>query len=297
MEQTEITQRCETTTTKKDTFYIDENEGTSLLDRFFAFWRYHGILKVCIVMNITLFFIFFLASLENDLDVLLPILAAVLFFFIIFNLSCLISYFTCDDIIFAARGGYLDVIEKELAKGVNVNLTYSFRKSTPIFDAVSTGSLKTVRFLVERGADIMAYNNEGLTLLHFAKTPKMVKYLLHLGCKIDETRNHLRRSPLNHAICLSRLKVAQCLVEEGADVNLVSKDGMNALAHALKYESLFCRSSKSLIEAILIKGGDAKHSFSSWCIPYESCQSYALVWSSPSINALFAKFDQSSANV
>ena len=62
---------------------------------------------------------------------------------------------------------------------------------TTMHDAAKTGSISTVKFLLEKGANIDARNDEGYTMLEVAISArkfKMVKLLLDRGAYLDSAR-------------------------------------------------------------------------------------------------------------
>ncbi len=72
-----------------------------------------------------------------------------------------------DNILWAAKNGNVDQIEKFLDSGVDVN----FRDpngTTPLSMAAFAGQLKSVELLIEKGADVNAKNNDGRTAMHGA---------------------------------------------------------------------------------------------------------------------------------
>lgn len=87
-------------------------------------------------------------------------------------------------------------------------VNYSMSTTKDLLHRVSLyGRLDMVKFLVQKGSDVNAVNNDGETALHYAS--------FH-----------------------NRLDVAKFLVEAGADVNAVNSDGETALDHASSNENI-----------------------------------------------------------
>jgi ankyrin repeat protein len=77
-----------------------------------------------------------------------------------------------------------------------VNVKSKYYK-TPLFNAVNSGNLATVKYLIEQGTDINAkdYKNE-TPLFHAVKNGnlKVIKYLLEHGADIN-IKNHENKTP------------------------------------------------------------------------------------------------------
>ena len=88
-------------------------------------------------------------------------------------------------------------------------------------------------FLIERGANVSAANDEGITPLHLAAWPEMAVLLLRHGAEV-EARAKDGSTPL---LVLSaepeREDVMAVLLEAGASVNATGDDGQTALDIAL----------------------------------------------------------------
>lgn len=273
-------------------FTIDEEEDNSLKERLTSFCQYHPYLCAPFIISFFLFpvisFSVFLSRPQEPIVVLLN-LSGVYFF--LFSLISFILSFTSVKLLLAASSGKLDKIDEELRKGVNINVTSLGYSSSAIFQAVKSGRLRTVKFLIERGADIHSFDAHGLSTLHHSSSAKMTEYLLFLGVKVDETRHMSRMTPLHLAIIWHRFDIAKLLVERGANVHLEDASGYSALPYALRCSSVFSNKSNDLIEAILRAGADTRQGFTSCCIRYESCESYAKIWNSSTINTLISKIN------
>nr|WP_320110180.1 ankyrin repeat domain-containing protein [Wolbachia endosymbiont (group B) of Chorthippus parallelus] len=106
----------------------------------------------------------------------------------------------------ATKNSHLDVLEKLIKEGANVNERNKYG-NIPLHWAASYGRLSTVEELIEKGADINAKNNNGNTPLHWA-------------------------------VKSSHLEVAKFLISNHADVNAKNKDGWTSLHFAAAYGNL-----------------------------------------------------------
>ena len=110
--------------------------------------------------------------------------------------------------------------------------------------------------LLARGADPNLQDYRGNTLLHLLATEKgrtdpstVVRLLLSHGAGL-EIRNRQHETPLMAAVARKNVKVAQLLIEAGADVNVSSKRG-NPLIGSL----IFCDPEKVAILKLLVDAG------------------------------------------
>ena len=116
---------------------------------------------------------------------------------------------------------------------------------TPLHIAASCGLLEVTRVLVERGASINARDSSGRTPLHpFDAYGKLeapfddtyfdvVRYLLEHGIDVDAQDNTEHSTPLHVASLWGGFKVAQLLLDHGADINVRNKGGLTPLQGTL----------------------------------------------------------------
>ncbi|ODA66650.1 mxaJ protein [Methyloligella halotolerans] len=119
-------------------------------------------------------------------------------------------------------------LEKWLADGAD--------PTQELFNAVTANDPDRIRFLVEQGAKIDAFNNQGSAPIHMAassKSPETVELLLELGANPDEP-DDVGMTPLLYAILRDDVKSAKALIDGGADLNKKSAEGYTPLALAIE---------------------------------------------------------------
>ena len=103
-----------------------------------------------------------------------------------------------------------------------------------------SGRLDMVKFLVQKGSDVNAVNNDGETALHYASFHNrldVAKFLVEAGADVNAV-NSDGETALHYACLENNIEIAKFLVEAGADVNAVNSDGETALDHASSNENI-----------------------------------------------------------
>lgn len=128
-------------------------------------------------------------------------------------------------------------VKKYIAEGGDVN------ESSESGESVLASAMRyrcdddLVMLLVESGADIYDFDEEGVTIFDMAVTYDnfdMVKYLLSQGFNVDETKRRSRFTPLMAAVCYGRVEMVQFLLEQGANPNAVDAKGISVIDFARK---------------------------------------------------------------
>jgi len=129
-----------------------------------------------------------------------------------------------DDLVKGACSGNLRLVLSALRQGANPNARYQGR--TVLLWAVQEQHLNVVKALVRAGVSLEAKDNLGFTAVDQAVGEgsfEIVEFLLKSGAKVNgHTANG---SPLHTACAWRRLKIARLLLQNGADPNVLDKDG------------------------------------------------------------------------
>ncbi|GMH36832.1 hypothetical protein BSKO_04705 [Bryopsis sp. KO-2023] len=128
--------------------------------------------------------------------------------------------------------------EKELlSKGADPSSTHGGFNSTPLHVAAEQGHVEIVEMLIEKGANVDAQNNRGVTALYFAAQNghlEIARVLVQAGATVDlETERGA--TPLIIAAENGELEVAGFLLESGANVNARNDTGDTPLHKAGYY--------------------------------------------------------------
>lgn len=94
-----------------------------------------------------------------------------------------------------------------------------------------------IELLVEKGADLFACNEDGVSILDYAimyNRIKLVEEILKTDININETNRPSKFTPLMGAVCYGRKEIAMMLLKKGADVTLRDTKGLSALDFAKK---------------------------------------------------------------
>ncbi|GFY71674.1 hypothetical protein TNIN_189691 [Trichonephila inaurata madagascariensis] len=104
---------------------------------------------------------------------------------------------------------------------------------------IEISGLKVVEYLVEKGIEINAAANDGLTALHVAakyNRPKTLKYLVENGANINAITNN-DATPLYMASQLGHHEIAKYLEEKGADKGAESSEWRNKFKSSSDFRS------------------------------------------------------------
>jgi ankyrin repeat protein len=136
----------------------------------------------------------------------------------------------------AAVYGDLDQVREIVEahpEAVNETDEYGF---TPLHGLAGEEHVEIAQFLIDRGAEVNAANDEGITPLHLATWPAMATLLLKKGADL-EARSVRGETPLLVVAAeAEREDVMAVLLAAGADVNAMGDDGFTALDIALARE-------------------------------------------------------------
>ena len=94
-----------------------------------------------------------------------------------------------------------------------------------------------IKLLIDSGADIYDFDNEGVSIFDMAVTYdnlEMVEYLINDGIDVNKTTRRSGFTALMAAACYGRAEIVKVLLQNGADKDLVDIKGFNATDFARK---------------------------------------------------------------
>lgn len=100
---------------------------------------------------------------------------------------------------YAARKGHIDVANLILLHGGDINIRTRAGKVSPLLRAAFSGKYAMCKFLVEKGADVKAVDDDGQTVLHRAVSSgneALVKYLLDIAPELQTQADLKGRLPI-----------------------------------------------------------------------------------------------------
>ncbi|PAN35290.1 hypothetical protein PAHAL_6G197000 [Panicum hallii] len=148
----------------------------------------------------------------------------------------------------AACTGHLEVCKylvEELGGDANMKAAEGV---TPFMTAAQSGDVSTVKYLLDRGGDLMKADEKGRTVLHHAActgSTKVTEFLLSKGIPVDIDYGH--GTALHQAAINEQDKTVKILLDHHANPNTTFSGVGTPLVGALLYHSLKCM--KLLIKA------------------------------------------------
>ncbi len=131
---------------------------------------------------------------------------------------------------------YLSV-KKLIKDGADVNDEKEGGESVLAFALRSRCDIDLLMMLIDAGADIFDFDDEGVSIFDMAVTYdnfEMVNYLLDKGVDVTQTKRRSGFTALMAAACYGRVEIAKTLLKHGADQNRVDSKGFNAIDFARK---------------------------------------------------------------
>ena len=128
----------------------------------------------------------------------------------------------------------LPLLKESLTKD-NINTVSELESYTPLMVAANRSFVEVAKYLVERGADLSAKSDSGMTALMLAMNPNSESDSLAISTSIVDAGANVNTSSgggntaLMEAGHKGLTKVVEFLIEKGADVNSQNKYGETAL--------------------------------------------------------------------
>ncbi len=131
----------------------------------------------------------------------------------------------------------VDLAERLLAKGADINAKLSTHRNWTIFSGIAKmGNLKKARFLIDHGADINVNTLEGTPLqmaIYQGPNEEMAKWLLENGARLQEFS--FGNTELHLAAMRGSADLVPLLIRHGAGVNATNEYGHTPLYYAARH--------------------------------------------------------------
>lgn len=133
--------------------------------------------------------------------------------------------------------GYCDMVEVLLKAGVDMESKNKYGESA-LMVAVQNCGPEIIQKLLDFGANVNAYDNDGWTALFHVTHEEAAKQLLEAGAKIN-IKDICGKTPLIVAVEGDFNVVVRCLLENGADPDIRDNDGKCALDYKRSKPSIY----------------------------------------------------------
>lgn len=152
------------------------------------------------------------------------------------------------ELIKAIEGDLVLQVKRLLADGVDINATNEDDLSLLIVAIKSNASKEMVELLLDKGADIDWKTKEGVSLLDEVVEKNRVdlaKLFIDRGIDPCKTSRKSGMTALMLAACFDYVEMMELLLERGANLYAIDKNGMSALDYARK---LRCKRAQKWLE-------------------------------------------------
>uniref|UniRef100_A0A1X7US61 Death domain-containing protein n=1 Tax=Amphimedon queenslandica TaxID=400682 RepID=A0A1X7US61_AMPQE len=132
----------------------------------------------------------------------------------------------------AGESGKVEMLEFWIKRGDNDVNVKNKRNKTPLFNAVSSGSIEAVDILLTNGARTDVVDKYDITPLHCASETgdsKIIKLLITKGKADVNAVDEDKKSPLFNAVKSGSIEAVDILLTNGARTDVVDKDGKTLL--------------------------------------------------------------------
>ena len=147
-------------------------------------------------------------------------------------------------------------IKKHIKSGANVNEANETGESVLACAMRESCSMESVMLLIENGADVFDFDDEGVSILDMAVTYnniEMLTYLLDQNIDVNETRRRSGFTALMAAACYGRVEITQILLDNGADEQIKDMKGFRAVDFARKMNK------KSILKLLYYEEDEVKN--------------------------------------
>ncbi len=139
----------------------------------------------------------------------------------------------------AIKQNNLKIVNAFLKEGYKINDSYSKDKYHLLHYAIQNGNIKTVQFLLERGADPELFQDGKTALMVAIKYKNTEAITLLLTRPIDiNLANHRKQTALFYVAKYGNESLAKLLLDRGAKLDAVDQAGLSPFQYAVKKKNI-----------------------------------------------------------
>ncbi len=138
-------------------------------------------------------------------------------------------------------------VKKYIRDGADVNETNESEESVLACALRFQCDNDLIMLLIDSGADIYEFDDEGVSIFETAITYnniKILQYIIAKGIDVNSTQRRSRFTPLMAAASYGRVEITKILLENGANKEIVEQKGFSATDFARKMNK------KSILELL-----------------------------------------------
>lgn len=137
----------------------------------------------------------------------------------------------------ACYGGHMDIFDILISHGADLELKTDHQSTPLMFACLDDDQTDIIDKLLTLNVNVNAINSEGENVLFYTRSLDTLHKLYVYGIDINHQDNN-GNTPLISAVrAFKSKKFVQCLIDYGANINIVNNEGYSAVYYAMKYPS------------------------------------------------------------
>lgn len=152
----------------------------------------------------------------------------------------------------AAENGHLEIVKFLIEKGADV-LDRNNSGRVALHQAAIKGHIDVMEFLIAQGTPVDAPSLQKYTPLHYTAmwgNKETLEYLIAKGANVNNRESNNNYTPIIHATAFNKIENVETLIKHGAEVNVLNDYGASPLHRACTLNHL------EMINVLLSHGAD-----------------------------------------